>query len=176
MVGSVASHSIRPWLARESFRTRRPKRRIGAITSGTPSTTRAVSLGLVITSITNAPSMIRVFRSANEAEEPITTSRSPVSLVRREMASPARMVSKHPRELPDVAVGRALGDVVYQPRHLVQPFFESRNPVPYRQTGTGGEVHLAADIGGGDQLGAARAERRELVPLELLGQIRLQQG
>jgi len=48
-------------VARESFRTRRPNRRIGAITSGTPSTTSAVSLGLVITSITNAPSMIRVF-------------------------------------------------------------------------------------------------------------------
>src|SRR5712691_2379460 len=59
---------------------------------------------------------------------------------------------------------------------LVQPFFECRNPVPYRQTGTGREMHLAADIGGGDQLGAARAERREFVPLELLGQIRLQQG
>src|SRR5438445_13487802 len=33
----------------------------------------------------------------------------------------------------------------------VQPFFECRNPVPYRKAGTGSEVHLAADIGGGDQ-------------------------
>ncbi len=87
---------MRSWLARESFLTRRPKSRIGAITSGTPSTTSAVSLGLVMISMTRAPAMIRVFLNANEAEEPITTSSSAVSLVRREIASPVRMVSKNP--------------------------------------------------------------------------------
>ncbi len=40
--------------------------------------------------------MIRVLRSANEALEPITTSSSEVSLVRREITSPVRVTSKNP--------------------------------------------------------------------------------
>src|SRR2546423_5236959 len=58
--------------------------------------------------------------------------------------------------------------------HLLQSFFQRYDPVLHRQSGNSREMHLAADVGGCDQLGAARAERRELVPPQLLGQIRLQ--
>src|ERR1041385_523503 len=59
-------------------------------------------------------------------------------------------------------------------RQLLQSFFQRHDPVLHRQSGNGREMHLAADVGGCDELGAARAERRELVPPQLLGQIRLQ--
>src|SRR2546428_1372136 len=58
----------------------------------------------------------------------------------------------------------------------VQPFFECRNPVPYRQAGTGSEVHLAADIGGGGQVPPPRGRRREVFSLWLLGQIPVEKG
>ena len=80
--------------SRDSFRTRRPNRMIGATTKGTPTIDRAASFGLVTNIMARLPSDSRRLRSAKEAEEPITVCTSVVSAVSRDNTSPVRTVSK----------------------------------------------------------------------------------
>src|SRR5467141_1980232 len=56
-------------------------------------------------------------------------------------------------------------------RSLGQPFLERDDPVLHGRFRAALQVRLAADVGGDDQLRAARAERRKFVPLQLLGQV-----
>ena len=87
---------MRSWLARASFFTRRPKRMIGATTTGTPASTSSVSLVLVIASITRPPTSSRRLRTAIDALDPTTVSSIAVSLVRRDITSPVRVTSNQP--------------------------------------------------------------------------------
>ena len=90
----AATSAMRSWLARDRRRTRRPAMTIGRNTTGTPTSTSSVSFAEVSASIAKAPIISSRLRSANEAEEPTTTSSSEVSLVRREITSPVRVTSK----------------------------------------------------------------------------------
>src|SRR6267154_5689327 len=57
---------------------------------------------------------------------------------------------------------------------LVQPFFQCRNPVPHRQLAAALQVSEATDICREDFFGLTRGEGRKLVPLQLRGQLGLQ--
>ena len=83
----------RSWVARASRRTRRPTSRIGSTTKGTPTRTSSVSLALVSASMTSPPVSSSRLRAAIDTELPMTVSSIVVSLVRREMTSPVRVVS-----------------------------------------------------------------------------------
>ncbi len=87
--------ATRSWLVRDSRRTRRPMKMIGPTTAGTKTMTIRASLGLVTTSMTKPPTSSSRLRMATEAEEPITTCKSVVSVVMRERMSPTRVVSKN---------------------------------------------------------------------------------
>ena len=87
--------ATRSWLSRASFLTRRPKRMIGTITSGTPASVSNVSLRLVVNSIARPPTSSKALRSAIDKPEPITFSICVVSEVSREMTSPVRPASNH---------------------------------------------------------------------------------
>src|SRR5712671_4762607 len=52
--------------------------------------------------------------------------------------------------------------------------FQRHDPMPHRRRSTGREMYLAADIGGEDLFGLAGGEGRKLVPLQLRGQLGLQ--
>ena len=71
---------------------------IGTTTSGTTTSTKPVSRGLVTTSRTRPPSTSRRLRSACVTLEPITVWITLVSVVRRERTSPVRVTSKKPGE------------------------------------------------------------------------------
>ena len=86
---------MRSWLARESLRTRRPNSAMGATTTGTISSTRAVSLKLVSASMIRLPIPSSVLRTAIDTLVPTTCSSSALSAVRREITSPVRACSKN---------------------------------------------------------------------------------
>src|SRR3981081_2457315 len=62
--------AMRACASRDSARTLRPNRMIGATTNGTTASTNNASLGLVITSMATPPMHISMLRSATEADEP----------------------------------------------------------------------------------------------------------
>ncbi len=90
----VPTSATLSWLVRDSTRTRRPKIRIGATTSGTLTMTISVSLMSVTNSQTMPPIMISRLRSASDTDEPITVCSSVVSVVMRDWISPLRLASK----------------------------------------------------------------------------------
>src|SRR5258708_40211659 len=67
---------------------------IGATTSGTPTSDRAASFGLVTNIMVRLPTDISRLRSAKDAEEPTTVCTKVVSAVSRDKTSPVRTVSK----------------------------------------------------------------------------------
>ena len=67
--------------------------RIGTTTSGTPTSTSAVSFGLVKKSSASPPISVSTLRSATETDEPITESTSVVSVVSRDSTSPVMIRS-----------------------------------------------------------------------------------
>ena len=67
---------------------------IGTTTAGTTISTMAVSLGLVIASMTMAPTNVRKLRSASDKLEPMTVCNSYVSVVSLDRTSPVLVVSK----------------------------------------------------------------------------------
>ena len=81
---------------RDSRRTRRPKRMIGATTNGTLASTISESLAFVMKRSTTPPTNIRMFLSAIDTDEPITVCRSVVSVVIRDCISLGALVSKNP--------------------------------------------------------------------------------
>ena len=85
--------AMRAWASRDSRRTLRPNRMMGATTSGTTASTSRASLGLVTTSMATPPTHISEFLSATEADEPITCSMSWASAEMRLMTSPERLIS-----------------------------------------------------------------------------------
>ena len=64
-------------------------------TAGTHSSASPSSLGLVTAIMISAPMAMTTLRSANEADEPITTCTREVSVFRRESSSPVRARSKN---------------------------------------------------------------------------------
>lgn len=61
-------------------------------------------------------------------------------------------------------------------RHSIPELFQQLYPVLDRQPADTGQMHLATDIGGGDQLGLALLQRGQLVVAQLPRKFRLQQG
>ena len=100
MVSSAApeTSAMRSWLARDSWRTRRPITTIGTTTSGTTTRMKPVSRGLVTTSRARPPTTSSRLRSAWVTLAPITVWMTLVSVVRRDSTSPVRVTSKKPGE------------------------------------------------------------------------------
>ena len=87
--------ATRSWLARESFRTRRPIHIAGSTTTTSIRSTMAMMRGLVQTSMTMAPLPTTALRRPIDSDEPTTVCTSVVSVVSRESTSPLCVVSKN---------------------------------------------------------------------------------
>ena len=85
---------MRSCAVRDSRRSRLPNSTSGSTTTGTTSSTSAVSFGLVTSSMTRAPASSSALRSHCETAEPISACSTEMSAVSRARMSPVRAVSK----------------------------------------------------------------------------------